>query len=254
MPAIMGKGSAKPAPSGFLESDWNMMLRDLRYMSHDEVGLETPHELNNMKSYLNETITLNEKFKNSGKVSKVLCSHMFTCNDLNFCFGPSERKFTAIKITDKRLLTLWNEKKITRFRKKLEDDLEFIAQIGWYFYRYETEITPYDNGYKGPKFWELLFKSLHAVSPLKAFLIEYFEGMSPDEPETEYSIIQKYNKTVGSGSRKTIGFHPSLRNWLGEFDVEDMPLVKLFKEDGKNMVQVYGETTSSEPEADFDGL
>jgi hypothetical protein len=243
----MGANSAKPAPSGFLESDWNSMLRNLRFMGHDEVGLETQRELNNMKAYLNSKLTLTEKFKNSDAVSEVLCSHMFTCNDLNFCFGPSERKFTAIDITDKRLLTLWNEKKITEFRKRLEEDEEFIAQLGWYFYRYETKISAYDNGYKGPKFWELLFKSLPAVNPLKAFLIEYFKGMS-DEPESEYSIIAKFNKTVGASGRKTIGFSGHIRNWLSEFDVEAMPLVKLYKFEGTNMVRKVGGVEQEVPE------
>jgi len=258
MSAIMGSENASPAPAGFLEGNWNSMLKNLRFMYHDEVGLPTQTSVDNMKAYLNETLTLNEKFKNSEKKSKVLCSHMITCNDLDFHFDPTDRKFSAIQITNKRLYTFWDEKKVTAFRRRFETDLEFIAQVGWYFYRYETDISPHDNGYKGPKFWDLLFESL-PIETFKGFFTQYVKGMDPSEPETEYSIVRKHRESTGIKGRPKHGFTKKVRDWIESFESEGIYLARLYTSEveGSNqrMVQAYGDPVEDgEDSADFDDL
>ena len=238
MKYLIGKDYSRPAPSGFFDSAFNSILRDKRFLYHEEVGLETKRELTNVKAYLNKHITLNEKHVKSEKVSEILVSHALVCNDQNFCFMPSERKFTTPTITDKPLLGIWDAEKTTAFVDRFEEDLKFRAQVGWFFFRYDTDISPHHHGFKGEKFWELLFNSLPNISPFKAFLVEYFKNLKLGSPVTEAQVIREYNSSIGkSGNNRSGTFSQGLRNWILEFEEEGRTLCHLYTdENNRHMV------------------
>jgi len=261
MKYLMGKDYSRPAPAGFFEAAFNSILKDKRFLYHEEVGLETKKELTTVKAYLNKHITLNEKHVKSEKVSEILVSHALVCNDQNFCFSPSERKFTTPTITDKPLLGIWDAEKVTAFVDRFEEDLEFRAQVGWYFFRYDTDISPHHHGFKGDKFWELLFNSLPNISPFKAFLVEYFQNMKIGSPVTEAQVLREFNSSIGkSGNNRSGTFSQGLRHWILEFEDEGRPLCHLYRDENKkHMVGALTEDGEIpdiivDEEEDIDGL
>lgn len=242
--------SSRAAPNEFATSRFNWLLKDSRLLTFDEVGLKRSQEVQTFKRMMNKTQMLNKKGVETEENMEVNCNFMVTCNDLPFNIKPTERKFQFIEITDKRLQTYLSKKEISNLVNLLENDLDFQAQIGWYFYNYKTDISPYDDAVKGPKFWEVLFRSLQYGFIFAYHLYGILSNMSKGSTIDE-STLTKKTATIANKYLKATSLPNSIIDWNEELKSEGRAIFERYTEDGvKKIRNLIGQEDAS----DFDDL
>lgn len=264
--AIMGRAHSASAPTGFHNDKWNTILENRVYLYYDEGGLDNSTKLARAKEYANLTQTPVTKFVNSVKSIRNHTSQAFSCNkDQRFVFEPDDRKFYCPDLTDSPLGTVLTEEQISGMKDKLENDLEYQAQVGFYFRNYKTDINPFTTAIKTKTFWRLHDEG---VTGFREWLLAEFRNvpyetvMYPKQLAKDY---KKFDKRGQGGSGRSNGFHPNIRVWLKLMSEMGRPVVEISFQEQESFIKkeqpieifrslICEETTNDVSDDDLDDL
>ena len=179
------------------DSVWNTPfngeLRFKRLCFFDEHQIKGSQVVSRMKQYLNEWIPINEKGKTADPTYHNCMSGIIANNDYFDCYDlePGDRRFSVPELTDVPLLKLWDVKETMEFARIIEEDDEFIGNIGWFLLKREPEYSVAEP-YKGAAFYNIIERNLsdwkrNLVLAVKEGEFE-LEGYTLDKLRNDFDI------------------------------------------------------------------
>lgn len=193
--AIVGKDHFTEAHRGFLDSQFNSILKNRRMVVLDELSVDTPTKCNHLKRYANEYQNIEEKGKDADETIQTFANFMITNNaTADMHVETNDRRFSIMECTDQRLETAMTPQEIDELQRKLKGDIEYQRQLGYWLLHYgESEKYKVTDVWKGPAFERLCYLSL---KEWERFVVDLLLA----NPGTEYTykqITSKYKSEVG---------------------------------------------------------
>ena len=219
--AIVGKEHFTEAHRGFLDSQFNSILKNRRMVVLDELSVDTPAKCNHLKRYANKYQNIEEKGKDADQTIETFTNFMITNNSTaDMHVEADDRRFSIMEVTNERLENCMTPKEIGELQRLLKEDIEYQRQLGYWLLHYgESETYRVNDVWKGPAFERLCYLSLpewgrYVVDTLLA---------NPGMEFTYKDIRQGYRKDTGATDVK-IG---------GKQKVED--LLKNYRKEGETV-------------------
>jgi hypothetical protein len=168
--ALVGGSNFATGKNSLFKSVFNSSLENTKLMVFDE-AYYTYDEEPFMKELPNPSISIEAKFKNSTRETKVFSSFILMNNkEKDNYIAYDARKFCPVRLHTRRLETVLNTEEIETITKKCGDSLnqsdydpKYIASIAKYLYEKCDYSDLFPQGeYRGPKFWQICRTSMFA--------------------------------------------------------------------------------------------
>lgn len=178
--ALVGPSNFATGKNSIFKSVFNSAIENTKLMVFDEAHY-TYDEEPFMKELPNPSISIEAKFKNATKETRIFSSFVLMNNkEKDNYIAYDARKFCPVRLKDRRLETVLSSEEIANISRKcgesltLEDyDPKYIAQIAKYLWEKCDYGKLFPQGeYRGPKFWQICRTSMFSW---QAALIEALE-------------------------------------------------------------------------------
>lgn len=190
---LVGEEYYRKANERFFDEGFNSLLDRARLILLDELKVENSKHQNRLKSYINKGQNIERKGHDADKTTETFNSYIINNNDIgDMLLVWDDRRFSVPDITEIKLLDVWDQAKIDRFRA-LFDDTEFLRQVGfWIKQNGKTEEFGSFYALKEDRFWKIVFNSL---SEWQKIIVEAVTS----KEKAEYTISdlkQSYKRRV----------------------------------------------------------
>jgi hypothetical protein len=223
MSELLGEDNVKDATKNVLKSSFNDIFVDTRLVTHDEYPAATREEMSALKKNIESKQSIQKKFEDIKTRGDVWASQIITVNKgVRYQFEPNERKFSVLDLTDVPLLDVMTETEIDGVTRRIEEDPEYLARIGYYFLNHKPKASK-KIGLKGDRFWDMCLAGLVGFN---RFMVAELRRQHGAEHNLDRMIIDYLD------SRGSRGSEPPT-----EAEVTDH--LKMWKLGGKEIAKVY---------------
>ncbi len=159
---LMGDQYSSEAPVNFLDSTFNGVLENKRFILLDEIRISDQDQANRLKRYANKMQNIEKKGIEADKSTETFTNFLISNNDLSDMYLEwDDRRFSVADISTERLDKVWGDAKCDSFATLIEEDDDFIAQLGFFFlYGVKSDWFPVNYVLKGERFWQIVDASM----------------------------------------------------------------------------------------------
>lgn len=230
--ALVGIENYTEASRGFLDSQFNSLLANRRMVILDEISVDTPEKVNKLKSYINRYQNLEGKFENATDIVELFTNFVISNNSTaDMHLESDDRRFSVPDTTEIELTKSMTKAEIKELNERIEEDLEFQRQFGFWIYHHGKN-KKYDANYiwKGKKYDRLVYSSL---SEWAKFLVDKLQQADYEE-EFSYSDLKKQYKMAQADSTATLAGRTKIEDLLKNFKIEGRPVGEVYRTSKRN--------------------
>jgi len=204
---VLGANNARMAPTRFVESTFNSVLKHNRLLVMDEFEANTYTKIDYLKEIINDRVTINTKFVNAREEIENFNSFILLNNDYErIAVMHNDRRFFFFTVTDLPLTNAFSKEEITELTS-LNEDSQSILEFGTFLHQ-RKPVIDIDSNYieKTPRFMAAVYG---ALSGWQKFILEQFVDFRLERMSYEEFVkkMQKINKASAKymPTVKTVG-------------------------------------------------
>jgi len=159
--ALVGSENSAIPSHGFLNKEFNSIMRNKRLIILDEVKMTTEN-LDKLKRYINDRISIEAKGSDASSHEENFCSFIISNNKMtDTLIEYDDRRFSVVDVTTQLLTKQMSLESIRNLDHEfMQDDSEEIAEFGHWLLESFSPLISTHEVYKGETFWKLVYSGL----------------------------------------------------------------------------------------------